>query len=57
MLPKTSPYVKMYDEQTKWMYFSVEDDDLMEKYNTVWGKVSADIKKEFDSSLPIIKTF
>ena len=57
MLPKTSPYVKMYDEQTKWMYFSVEDDDLMEKYNTVWDKVSADIKKEFDSSLPIIKTF
>ena len=21
MLPKTSPYVKDYDDQTKWMYF------------------------------------
>ena len=29
------------------MYFLVEDDDLMEKYNTVWDKVRADIKKEF----------
>ena len=40
---------KSYDGQTKWMYFLIEDDDLLEKYNTIWGKVSADIKKEFDS--------
>ena len=26
-----------------------EDDDLIKKYNTIWDKVSADIKKEFDS--------
>ena len=25
------------------------DDDLLEKLNTIWEKVSADIKKEFDS--------
>ena len=31
------------------MYFLIADDDLLEKYNTIWGKVSADIKKEFDS--------
>ena len=49
MLPKTSAYVKSYDRQTKWMYFLIEDDDLLEKYNTIWVKVSADIKKEFDS--------
>ena len=48
MLPKTSAYVKSYDGQTKWMYFLIEDDDLLEKYNTIWDKVSADIKKEFD---------
>ena len=29
--------------------FLVEDDDLLEKYNTVWDKVSADIKREFHS--------
>ena len=33
------------------MYFLIEDDDLLEKYNTTWDKVSADIKKEFDSEL------
>ena len=38
MLPKTSAYVK-----GKWMYFLIEDDDLLEKYNTIWDKVSADI--------------
>ena len=47
ILPKTSAYVKCYDVQTKWMYFLI--DDLFKKYNTIWDKVSADIKKEFDS--------
>ena len=49
MLPKRSAYVKRYDGQTEWMYFSIEDDDVLEKYNTIWDEVSADIKKEFDS--------
>ena len=48
MLSKTSAYVKRYDGQTKWIYFLIKDDDLSEKYNTIWNKVSADIKKEFD---------
>ena len=30
------------------MYFLIEDDDSLEKYNTIWNKMSADIKKEFD---------
>ena len=55
MLPKTSAYVKSYDGQTKWIYFLIEDDDLLEKYNIIWGKVSADIKKEFDSKPVYIK--
>ena len=55
MLPKTSAYVKSYDGQTKWMYCLIEDDDLLEKNNTIWEKVSDDVKKEFDSELSIIK--
>ena len=31
------------------MYFLIEDDDLIEKYNTIWDKLSADLKKEFDN--------
>ena len=49
MLPKTSAYVKFYDGQTKCMYFLIKYDDFLEIYNTIWDKVSADIKKEFDS--------
>ena len=41
--------MKSYDGKTKWMYFLIEDDDLLEKYNTILDKVKVDIKKEFDS--------
>ena len=34
--------------------FLIEDDDVLEKYNTIWDNVSADIKKEFDSE-PVYK--
>ena len=49
ILPKTSAYVKSYDGQAKWMCFLIEDDDLLEKYDTIWDNVSADIKKGIDS--------
>ena len=39
------------------MYFLIEDDDLLEKYNTIWDKVSADIRKEFDSEPVYNKNF
>ena len=35
----------------------IEDDDLLKEYNTVWGKVSADSKKEFDSKPVYNKEF
>ena len=56
MLPKTSVYVKCYDGETRWKYFLTEHDDLLEKYNTTWDRVSADIKKEFDSE-PVYNNF
>ena len=56
-LSKTSAYVKSYDGQTKWMYFLIEYDDLLEKYNTICVKVSAEIKKEFDSEPVYNKEF
>ena len=55
MLPKTSPYAKRYHGQTKWIYILIEDDDLLEKYDTVWDKVSADMKKSFIANLSIMK--
>ena len=46
MLPKTIAYVKSYNRQTKLMYFFAEDDDLSERYNVIWDKISADVKKK-----------
>ena len=46
MPAKLSAYVKIFDGKTKWIYFLFEDDDWLEKYNTIWDKVSADTKKE-----------
>ena len=42
-------YVKSYAGETKWTYFLIEDDDLLEKYDTICDKISADTKKEFDN--------
>ena len=52
MLTKTSAYVK-----TKWIYFLIKDDDLLEKYKTIWDKVSADIKNNLIASQSTIKNF
>ena len=57
MLPKTNAYVKSCDGKTKWIYFSSEDDDLLETYNIIWDKVSADIKQEVDSEPVCNKQF
>ena len=45
MLLQTNTFVNSYNGQTKWMYFLIEDYDLLEKYNTTLDKVSADLKK------------
>ena len=57
ILFKTSAYVKSYDEQIKWMWFLIKGDDLLQEYNTIWDKVNADIKIEFDSKTVYNKNF
>ena len=37
--------------------FLIEDDNLLEQYNTNWDRVSAVIKKNLIASLPTIKNF
>ena len=51
MLPNSSTYVKSYDGQTKCIYFLIENDDLLEKYNSSWDKVSTDTKKYLITSI------
>ena len=57
MLPKANANVKSYDGLTKWMYFLIEDDNLLEKYNSIWDKVSTDIKRNLIVSLSTMKNF
>ena len=49
--------VKSCDGQTKGIYFLIEDESLLEKYKTIWNKVSPDIKKELDSKPVYRKSF
>ena len=39
------------------MYSLIEDDGLLEQYNTIWNKVSADINKEFYNLLVYKKEY
>ena len=48
MFPKTRVYIKSYENQTKWIYFLIKNDDLFQKYNSIWDKASTDIKEELD---------
>ena len=45
MLPETSTYVKRCDGEIKWMYFFIENDELLETYNNIWNRVSNSIEK------------
>ena len=39
MLLKTNAYVKCFDDETKRLYFLIEDDELLKKYNDLWNYV------------------
>ena len=45
MLPKTNTYVESYDGQTKWMYFLIEDNGLLENV-ILFGIISAMIQNK-----------
>ena len=57
MLPKTRVYIRSHNGRTEWIYILTEDDDILEKYNTIWDKISADIKNEFGSKTAYNKFF
>ena len=44
-------------DKLKRYIFLIEDDALLEKYNPILDKVSADIKKDLIASLSIINIF
>ena len=56
MLPKPNTYVKRYGKTT-WMYSLTEYNNSLKIYNTIWDKVSADIKSNLIASLSTISFF
>ena len=55
MLLKMTACRRNFDE-TKYMgFFLIKDNEMPEKYNEIWGKVSKDIKKDLILSLYTIK--
>ena len=46
--PKMSAYRRDFDE-IKYASFLIKNDELLEKHNEIWDKVSNTIKKGFDS--------
>ena len=41
-----STYKRDFDE-TKYIPFSIKDDELLEKYSKIWEKVKNSLKKNF----------
>ena len=48
MIIKLNHCIQCFQKQV-CMYFLIKSFELLEKYNTIFDKVSADIKKELDS--------
>ena len=48
LLPKMNGYKKRFDK-TNYMSFLIKDNELLEKYNKIWDKISNNTKKRFDS--------
>ena len=55
MLPTTNGYVKDDVGKTKWVYFFIKDDNLLNKYSTIWDKINVDVKVELIENLYTIK--
>ena len=57
ILPNTNVYVKDYDKKINWIYFLIKNDNLLNKYNTIWDKISTDAKVELNGIPVYNKTF
>ena len=52
--PNMSAYRRDFDE-TKYISFLIENDELLEKYNEIWKNVKYSIKKELIVNLYTMK--
>ena len=49
ILPQMSGYIKYFENGGKSMSFMVKDDNMLDKYNKIWGKIQEKLSIEFYS--------
>ena len=49
ILPQMSEYIKYFGNGGKNMSFFVEDDNVLDKYNKIWGKIKKKLNIKFHS--------
>ena len=49
MLPKSNTFVKGSYGQTNWIYFLIEGNVLLNKYNNIWDRVGSNIQWGFNN--------
>ena len=49
ILPQMSGYIKYFDKGGKNMSFMVKDDNVLDKYNKMWGKIKEKLNIKFHS--------
>ena len=54
MLSKMSACIRDFDE-TKYISFLIKNEELLEKYNEIWDKISNTVKKGLNSQLDTMK--
>ena len=42
-------YVKYFDKNSKYIYFVVNDEKILKKYNEIWNKIKKLFEKQFNS--------
>ena len=47
MLPNIREYIRDFDE-TKYMSFTIKNEELLERYNEIWNKASNSSRRGFD---------
>ena len=49
ILPQVSGYIKYFENGGKSMSFMVKDDNMLDKYNKIWGKIQEKLSIKFYS--------
>ena len=47
VLPQMSEYIKYFDDVRKNMFFKIEDDNVLVKYNKIWDKIKMTLSIKF----------